>query len=83
MEESEPSESDDDEYFDICPIPVLKSVSTLSFSSNQLSYFPMGRAHKQAYQAVLQKAVGPAPPTKWGRSHQTPAKMAKRSLRKR
>ena len=81
MEESEPSESDDDEYFGIHPIPELKPVSTLSFSSNQFSYFPMGRAHKQAYQAVRQKAVGPAPPTKWGRSHRTPAKMAKRRKR--
>jgi hypothetical protein len=53
MEESEPSESEDGEqYYDIRPIPELKPVSTLSFSSNQFSYFPMGRAHKQAYQAV-------------------------------
>ena len=82
MEESEPSESeDDDEYFDIRPIPELKPVSTLSFSSNQFSYFPMGRAHKQAYQAVRQKATGQAPATKWGRSHRTPAKIAKRRKR--
>ena len=81
MEESEPSESEDDEYFDIHPIPELKPVSTLSFSSNQFSYFPMGRAHKQAYQAVRQKATGKAPPTKWGRSHRTPAKIAKRRKR--
>ena len=82
LEESEPSESDDDdEYFDIRPIPELKPVSTLSFSSNQFSYFPMGRAHKQAYLAVRQKAVGPAPTSKWGRSHRTPAKMAKRRKR--
>lgn len=80
MEESEPSDSeDDDEYFDIRPIPELKPVSTLSFSSNQFSYFPMGRAHKQAYQAVRRKAVGPA--TKWGRSYRTPTKMAKRRKR--
>ena len=52
MEKSEPSESDDDEYFDFRPILELKPVSTLSFSSNQFSYFPIGRAHKQAYQAV-------------------------------
>ena len=80
MEESEPSESED-EYFDIRPIPELKPVSTLSFSSNQFSYFPMGRAHKQAYQAVRQKAMGKAPPAKWGRSHRTPAKIAKRRKR--
>ena len=82
MEESEPSDSeDDDEYFDIRPIPELKPVSTLSFSSNRFSYFPMGRAHKQAYLAVRQKAVGPAPATKWGKSHRTPTKMAKRRKR--
>ena len=82
MEESEPSESeDDDEYYDIRPIPELKPVSTLSFSSNQFSYFPMGRAHKQAYQAVRQKAVGPAPSTKWGGLRRTPTKVAKRRKR--
>ena len=82
VEESEPSESDDDdEYFDIRPIPELKPVSTLSFSSNNFSYYPMGRAHKKAYETVRQKAVGPAPPAKWGRSHRTPAKIAKRRKR--
>ena len=78
MEESEPESDDDEEYFDIRPIPELKPVSTLSFSSNVFSYFPMGRAHKQAYQAVRQKAVGPAPSKKWGRSHRTPAKAKRR-----
>ena len=78
MEESEPESDDDEEYFDIRPIPELKPVSTLSFSSNVFSYFPMGRAHKQAYQAVRQKAVGPAPSKKWGRSHWTPAKVKQR-----
>ena len=50
MEESELESDDDEEYFDICPIPELKPVSTLSFSSNVFSCFPMGRAHKQPYQ---------------------------------
>ena len=82
IEESEPESSDDDdEYFDIRPIPELKPVSTLSFSSNVFSYFPMGKAHKQAYQAVHQKAVGGTPVKKWGRSQRTPAKMAKRRKR--
>ena len=81
MEESEPESDDDDEYLDIRPIPDLKPVSTLSFSSNVFSYFPMGRAHKQAYKAVHQKAVAPAPTKKWGRAHRTPAKIAKRRKR--
>ena len=77
-EESEPSESDDDdEYFDIRPIPDLKPVSTLSFSSNKFSYFPMARPHRQAYETVRQKAVGSVQTKKWGRP-QRQAKMAKR-----
>lgn len=81
MEESEPESDDDDEYFNIRPIPELKPVSTLSFSSNVFSYFRMGKAHKQAYHTVHQKATGPTPPKKWGRSQRTPAKMVKRRKR--
>ena len=79
MEESEPESDDDEDYYDIHPIPDLKPVSTLSFSSNAFSYFPMGGAHRRAYQSVHQKATGSAMPKI--RSHRTPVKRAKRRKR--
>ena len=58
MEESELESDDDEEYFGICPISRTKTclhfqivIKSCHFCQTfSLIYFPMGRAHEQAYQ---------------------------------